>query len=68
MAIFQYKSIIFQGQFPIISAFQYVKIESKALDKGILLKSHVTHHIVGPKAAAGKTRKMTIRYLWELRP
>ena len=51
---FQYKFIIYQGQFHIISAFQYDKIEIKALDKGILPILHVTHRIVGPKAAAEK--------------
>ena len=36
MATFQYKISVFQGQFHTISAFEYDKVEIKALDKGIL--------------------------------
>ena len=46
---FNTKIVVFKGEVHIISAFQCAKIEVKALDKGVVPKSLVTHRIWAQK-------------------
>ena len=52
MAIFQYKIIVFQGQFPILSAFSIEKIEKSVISIAVR-STHMLRRVSGSNPVVG---------------